>query len=251
MMLETLSILIHANSKVGKSTLASTSPAPILALDAEGSWKFINARMIEWNPLTEAPPRWDPTCGWDVCHVTVRSWDVMTQVYQWLQSGQHNFRSLVVDSITEVQRRLKANLSGSEDMQRKDWNKLLYEMDTMIRGMRDLTMHPTTPIQVVVFVAETRLNKAGVKQVPTMQGQIGDSMPYWVDLCGYLYVQDVADANGQATGQKIRRLLTSPNDQFEAGERVQGRIPGILDNPNITQMLIDVYPSLQQQPVMQ
>ena len=36
-----LSVLIHAAAKVGKSTLSSTAPPPILVLDVEGSWKFI------------------------------------------------------------------------------------------------------------------------------------------------------------------------------------------------------------------
>lgn len=244
MMLETLSILIHGDSKVGKTTLAATSPVPILALDAEGGWKFLQVRRVDWDPALTPPPAYDGT--WDVCHVTIRSWQTILQVYQWLASGQHTFRSLVLDSITEMQRRLMTNLVGSEQMKRDDWGKLLREMDKVIRDMRDLTSHPTNPLQVVVFVSESRANKEGTKKVPTMQGQIVDSLPYWVDICGYLSVENVVDANGQFTGQQARRLLTRKNENFEAGERVQGRLPMYVDYPNITQMLIDVYPSLQQ-----
>jgi hypothetical protein len=244
-MLETLSLLIHGDSKVGKTTLAATSPVPILVLDAEGGWKFLAVRRVEWDPMATAPPVNDGT--WDVCHVTIRDWNTVLRVGQWLQSGQHQFRSLILDSITEMQRRLMTNLVGSEQMKRDDWGKLLREMDKVIRDMRDLTQHPTNPIQVVVFISETRDNKAGTKKVPTMQGQISDSLPYWVDICGYLFVQDVQDANGQATGQQARRLWTRPNANYEAGERVQGRLPMIVDYPNVTQMLYDVYPSLTQQ----
>lgn len=243
-MLETLSILIHGDSKVGKTTLASTSPVPILALDAEGGWKFLAVRRIEWDPMTAAPPVYDGT--WDVCHVTVRDWNTVLRVCQWLESGQHHFRSLVVDSITEMQRKLMTNLVGSEQMKRDDWGRLLRSMDDIIRKMRDLTSHPTNPLQVVVFIAESRDNKAGVKKVPTMQGQIVDSLPYWVDICGYLFVENLVDANNQFTGDQVRRLWTRPNPNYEAGERVQGRLPSVVDYPNITKMLIDVYPSLQQ-----
>lgn len=245
MMLETLSILVHGDSKVGKTTFASTSPVPILALDAEGGWKFLPVRRVEWDPMMTAPPIYDGT--WDVCHVTVRSWTTVLKVCEWLESGQHTFRSLVVDSITEIQRRLKSNLVGTEAMKMQDWGVLLARMDAVIRGMRDLTSHPTNPLQVVVFIAESRDNKNNTKKVPTMEGQIVTSLPYWMDLVGYLFVENVVDVNGQFTGQQARRMWTRPNANYEAGERVQGRLPMVVDYPNVTQMLYDVYPSLQQQ----
>lgn len=37
----TLSMLVHANSKIGKTTLAATAPLPLVVLDAEGGWKWI------------------------------------------------------------------------------------------------------------------------------------------------------------------------------------------------------------------
>lgn len=243
-MIETLSLLVHADAKVGKSTLGSTCPVPILALDAEGSWKFIPARMISWNPLKAPPPIWDGT--WDVCIVNVRDWQTVQYVYQWLQTGQHNFRSLVVDSISEIQRRCKANLVGTEAMKMQDWGVLLNVMDAVIRGLRDLTLHPTNPMQVVMFIAETRQNNSNGKWVPYMQGQISISLPYWMDILGYLYVDQLLDSNNQPL-RKVRRLLITPNNQFEAGERVQGRLGEVVDEPNVTRMLIQVYPSLQQQ----
>lgn len=245
-MLETLSILVHADSKTGKTTLSSTAPGPILALDAEGGWKFIPLRKTTWDPMQGPPPAYDGT--WDVCVVMVRDWYTVQRVEQWLQAGQHNFRSLVVDSISEIQRRCKANLVGTEQMKMQDWGQLLSLMDSTIRGFRDLTMHPTNPLQVVVFIAETR-EKNG-KWKPYMQGQIEVALPYWMDIVGYLYVHKELDEHGQPT-QAMRRLLITPDAQFEAGERVQGRLGGVVDNPNITQMLLDVYPHLQQQPQQQ
>lgn len=242
-MIETLSILLHADSKVGKTTLGSTAPTPILALDAEGGWKFIPLRKVHWDPMTQPPPADDGT--WDVCVVTIRDWATVQRVDQWLQTGQHQFRSMVVDSISEIQRRLKSNLVGTAQMQMQDWGQLLSLMDATIRGFRDLTLHPTNPLQVVVFIAETR-EKNG-KWRPYMQGQIEVALPYWMDVIGYLFVQETHDENGQPTGQ-MRRLLVSPHPQFEAGERVQGRLDKIEDEPNITKMLHKVYPHLAQQP---
>ena len=236
-MLETLSILVHADSKVGKTTLASTCPAPILLLDAEGGSKFLPHRKIYWNP-NEAPPVYDGT--WDICVVVVRDFAAVTNVYNWLVYGGHSFQSLVIDSISEVQRRCKTNSVGTDQMKMQQWGELLTQMDTVIRGFRDLTFHPTCPLRVAMFISETR-EKNG-KWKPYMQGQIEVALPYWMDIVGYLFVQEVPTDDPMHPVRKMRRLLISPNPQFEAGERVQGRLGEVVDEPNIAQMLTTVYP---------
>ena len=129
---EVLSMLIHADSKEGKSTLTSTAPLPLLVLDAEGSWKFIDEvgfksgiplRKIDWDPAREAIPRHDGT--WDVVRVSVSSWQTMVQIYQYLTQHPHDFVSVVLDSITEVQRRCKQNIKGTAQMQIQQWGMLL------------------------------------------------------------------------------------------------------------------------------
>lgn len=246
---DTLSLLIHAPSKVGKTTTAATAPPPILAFDAEGGWKFIPLRKVSWDPVQGPPPVWDGS--WDVCVVTVRDWYTVGTAYNWLAMGQHNFVSIVIDSVTEMQRRLKQNLVGTEQMKMQDWGSLLTQMDATIRGFRDLTLHATNPVQVAIFIAETRANDKG-KYVPYLQGQIGIALPYWMDVVGYLFAQELLDANGQVTpGHSIRRMLIGVNEQFEAGERVQGRLGTVVDplpghpTPNIYSMLLQVFPHLQ------
>lgn len=234
---ETLSLLVHAGSKIGKTTLAATCPKPLLLLDAEGGSKFLPHRKIEWDPLTGPPPAWDGT--WDICVVRVARFDTMSMVLQWLVSGQHHFRSLAVDSITEVQRRCKATLNP-EDMRTQDWGTLLVKMETLIRELRDLTEHPTNPLSVAMFIAETRESDSGQWR-PYMQGQLGVSFPYLVDVIGYLYVADVL-AEDQITLVQQRQLLVTPHPQFLAGERVQGRLGAYVPEPNVEQMLDIVYP---------
>lgn len=216
-----LSMLIHAGSKVGKSTLTGTAPKPILVLDAEGSWRFIPVRQVTWDPMQGPPPACDGS--WDACVVSVREWETVSQVYKWLTQYETCFTSVVIDSITEIQRRCKANMVGTEALKIQDWGVLLSVMDGVIRGFRDLTLIQNSPVRCVMFVAETRQRNSDDKWVPYMQGQISVSLPYWVDICGYLYPDYALDANGQQTTE-FRRLLISPHPQFEAGERVQGRL---------------------------
>lgn len=235
---KTLAILVHAESKVGKTTLGATAPKPLLILDAEGGSKFLALRRVSWDPKVGPPPAADGT--WDACIVVVRDFEAIRQVFQWLHSGQHEFRAILLDSITEMQRRLKANLKGTDDMQTQDWGRMLVLMDNLIRGFRDLTFHPTNPVQVVVFVAETRPDGTG-KRRPYLQGAVAGAVPYWMDVVGYLYVSSEMDADGQPTLPQ-RRLLVTQHPQFEAGERVQGRLGYEVVDPNIERMLEAIYP---------
>lgn len=220
-----LSVLIHAASKVGKSTLSSTAPKPILVLDAEGSWRFIGLRKTYWDPNTGPPPAWDGS--WDACIVLVNEWDAVQQVYRWITQYQTPFVSIVIDSITEIQRRCRQNLVGSEAMKIADWGVILSRMDGVIRGFRDLALRPELAVRCVLFIAESRQSTASGKWVPYMQGQIQTSLPYWVDICGYLYPDWILDTNGQPT-HEVRRLWIGPHQQWESGERVQGRLGNVL-----------------------
>jgi hypothetical protein len=97
-----------------------------------------------------------------------------------------------------------------------------------------------------VFIAETRENQKG-KFIPYMQGQISIALPYWMDIVGYLYVDQVAGmdpATGQPVQVPLRQLLVAPHPMFEAGERVQGLVGPVIPNPNISEILERVYPTL-------
>lgn len=250
--MQTLSVLVHADSKVGKTTLAATSPLPIIALDVEGGWKFIGGSpFIErlygrqlvvtyWDPLQGPPPRYDGT--WEICVVSVTRWDQLQAVHNWLRQAQHDFKTIVVDSISELQRRCKQNIvAPTEQMKIQHWGVLLSLMDAEIRGLRDLTIDVYNPIQVAVFIAETRMQDG--KWRPYMQGQITTALPYWMDIVGYLFVEQETDENGQPT-RRVRKLLATTHHMYEAGERVQGRLPEVISEPNITHMFYSIYPPI-------
>jgi hypothetical protein len=171
--------------------------------------------------------------------VVVKTWNDFQLASQWLASGQHHFTSVVVDSITEIQRRLKKNIVGTEQMKMQNWGTLLTVMDDVIRGLRDLTIDPYNSIRVAMFIAETRQTDG--KYRPYMQGQIAIALPYWMDVVGHLAVEMFQDADGQLT-VPIRRLLVGQNPLYEAGERVQGLIGPVIYHPDIYQMLEAIYP---------
>jgi hypothetical protein len=71
--------------------------------------------------------------------------------------------------------------------------------------------------------------------VPNMQGAIATSMPYWVDICGYM------NQSVDETGKYQTNLLVKNHPKYEAGERVQGRLPDVIANPNLSDILTAIY----------
>lgn len=238
-----LSMLIHGHSKVGKSTFSVTGPYPRLYLDVESASRFLPITRKVWDPR-EAPPVADGT--WDTCVVYVRDYDDVLKVYQWLQIGQHQFKSFTLDSISELQVRLKEKIAGRGQLQTQQWGEILTNLAGLMRDFRDLTMHPSNPLEAVVLTAMTQQRDNMYK--PYLQGQLATVIPYFFDITGYLYIDQVPNEDPTQAPIEVRRLLTGRHPQFEAGARVGNRIPPVLDNPNIEDMLNRVFGEAPLQP---
>ncbi len=204
---QALSMLIYGPSKAGKSTLAATAPYPRLLLDVEGGARFLPIVAVVWDPLTEEPPVADGT--WDTAVVVTRDYETMMRVYQWLQSGKHPFKSVVIDSVSELQVKLIEQIAGREQMQMQAWGNLLRQFTGLMRDLRDLTMHPTNPLTAVVLVAMEREDKDGQKR-PYLQGQSAVTLPYLTDVTGYLNVETFQHPDPTQGSYKVRRLHITP-----------------------------------------
>lgn len=211
-MTQTLASVIHGESGAGKSYFGGTTPAPRLILDAEGGSRFIkaNRKHVKWNPLTEEPPVADGT--WDACFVQVLDWKTLFAAYQWLVSGRHEFKSVVIDSLTEVQKRLVDDVAGVDQPTLQDWGTIGRNLEDMIRKLRDLTFHPTKPVSVVMLCL-SHLRDSEVR--PFLKGAIELSLPAFVDVVGYLYVQ----ASETEGGKLDRKMLIAPIQKIIAKDR--------------------------------
>lgn len=215
-MAATLSCVIHGESGTGKTTLAATSPAPRLILDCEGGARYIRQRKIYWDPLTgNPPPENDGT--WETCVVTVRDYRVVDQVYAWLNSGQHPFKSVCIDSLTEAQKKLLDIIAGVDAVQTQHWGQLLRQLEDFVRKLRDLTFHPTNPIECVVIICLSQMKDGKFRAF--VKGQLELTLPGFVDVVGYLFV-DVGP-NGEA----VRKLQIAPYGPIDAKDRT-----GLLTN---------------------
>jgi hypothetical protein len=230
-----LSVLVHASAKQGKSSLSVTAPAPRVYCDVESAARFLEAegriKAIKWNP-DNPPPEYDGT--WDTAVVATRDFETVEKVYKWLNSGKHPFKSLIIDSISELQFRVVDNMTGRKQPTMQQWGGVYRDVGGFVRDIRDLTMHPIKPLESVVIVAMTR--QIDGKYVPWCQGQLQTVLPFLLDATAYLYVD-----NDPTTGQPVRMLLTQPTNEFEAGNRIGNKWPIVITEPNISAMIDAVF----------
>lgn len=238
---ETLAILVHGEPGVGKSWLGQTTPAPRLVLDAEGgsrspkridpeTGRAVKIKTVVWDPHQGPPPE---EGDWETCRVIVRDFTTVERVFEYLNIGQHPFRSVILDSLTELQKRCKDNIrSGDEVMNERMWGILLDRMESKIREFRDLVFHPTKPIEALVLLALSFEKNAKFK--PAVQGALGTSLPGYLDTIGYYGVSIGED------GEEERRLLIRPHERYEAKDRthtLREHYGPVIVNPDIEQML--------------
>lgn len=225
-----LTMMVYGESKVGKSTFAVTAPYPRLMLDVEGGHRFLPINIKYWNPLSEEPPVADGT--WDTCVVVVHNWDVVLKAYQWLQLGKHQFKSLIIDSISELQIKCMDNIAGTEAMKMQQWGELLRHMGSFLRDVRDLTMHPTAPLEAIVLTAMAKFDKDGQAH-PYLQGQLAVQAPYLYDILGAITIEQFPNPDVMQPPYKVRRMYVERTEKYEAGERVQGRLGSIVEQENL------------------
>jgi len=225
-----LTMMVYGESKVGKSTFAVTAPYPRLMLDVEGGHRFLPINVKYWDPLREEPPVADGT--WDTCVVVVHDYDTVLKAYQWLQLGKHQFKSLIIDSISELQVKCMDNIAGTNAMQMQQWGELLRHMGALLRDLRDLTMHPTAPLEAIVLTAMAKTDREG-RFHPYLQGQLAIQAPYFYDILGAITVESVPNPDPMQAPYKVRRMYVERTDKYEAGERVQGRLGSIVEQGDL------------------
>ena len=222
-------IVIHGDPKVGKSWLGATSPKPILLLDAEsGGTEYVPLRQVEWDPHQYAPPIDDGT--WDAAVVRVHSRADIDQALAHVYSGTAPFRSIVADSLTYIQTKMKKAIPQTREFAGKAmWGHLGDEMEDLVSRMRDLKVL-VPQIEAIVLICGTQLSEAGQYEL-MLQGRAKRQVAYDADMIGYLFVAPAED------GSFRRTLLCAPRPNAQAGHKFAPSFPDLITDPNMTAIL--------------
>lgn len=238
-----LTLLVHGEPGSGKSWLFNSAPGPRLLLDAEGRAEHLK-KMPERTP--QPIVRWDPrnpppaeSSDPDVLTVVdVRNWADVELAYKWLDSGQHPFASVGVDSITEIQQRLLDDIAGTGQLRTQDWGDALRRGEKFIRDLRDLRQHPVRPLWAVVVIAGTA--EKSDKMRPMLQGQLASKIAHHFDVVGFMAKRRSPEGERERLmwiDAYIDGVLAKDNtDDFAS----QG---DFITNPDISAMLATLNPS--------
>jgi hypothetical protein len=68
---------------------------------------------------------------------------------------------------------------------------------------------------------------------PYLQGQLAIQAPYFYDILGAITVEEFPNPDPTQLPIKARRMHVERTNQYEAGERVQGRLGKVVEQQNL------------------
>lgn len=223
---KTINVLVYGESGVGKTVFSGSSSlvpemSPVLMVDVEGGSLSLNHTYP------------------DVDVVRVKTWDDMQRLYNELYGGRHKYKTLIVDSLTEVQKFSMYNIMREviDDNPERDpdiagmreWGKNIEQMRRFVRAFRDL------PINVIFtgLSREDKDNRGSIKTKPSLSGKLASEVAGFLDIVLYYYVKNVKQGD-EVVRQRL--MLTSGTDTVVAKDRT-GKLPFIMESPTMT----DIY----------
>ena len=214
----TINLLTYGDPGVGKTVFCGSADEipelrKVLVLDVEGGTMSIGERYP------------------NVDVIRVEQFSDMTDIRNELMFGrQHGYRTVVLDSLTEMQKLSMDGVMGKAvkdsdvdpDIPRmRDWGANIAQMRRIVRQFRDLPLH-------VLFTAlemSDKDSRTGVTmRKPSMSGKVASEVSGFMDLVLYMYVKEI-DAN---TG---RYMLSGAAEGIVAKDR-SGKLPPVIGDVN-------------------
>lgn len=175
--------LIYGPSGAGKTYFTGTAEKTLYA-SAEGGLLSIKDKMPEF--------------------VEIKSLRDLREVYQFLSQSGHKYETLVIDSITEINEIIKAEIETKtgHTMQLQDWGTLSKNIRDIFRQLRDL------PINLILIAQESYITDEDKikKVVPSLNGKAATEVAYFMDIVGYINIE--SDGRRWIETSTNKKLLT-------------------------------------------
>lgn len=207
-----LSTFLHGFSGVGKTPVSNTAPGPRLMIDVENTSKWLKNHKVYWDGKSPALELQGLTEDTTVV-VKLPDYNGLNSIMQYLISGRHPFRSVMLDSLTELQLKMMTAWAGHDKREYDHWNKLLIWCEDLCIKLKDLTEHPTNPVDCVIVVCGSVVRDG--RTVPLLDGSFKNKASYKFDLIAYMSREE--DASGQ--DHAVFRIQPTPS--IDAKDRTQ------------------------------
>ncbi len=223
------SYVLYGRSGTGKTTLASTFPAPILLLDVKdkGTDSVIGIKNLDI--------------------LDVEDWEQLDEeVFWFLKQHPDKYKTVIIDTVTQAQEMMMRQLLDGKKTKKKagEWGSMTRQefgavssaMKTMVTNFRDLPMN-------VVFIAQQRVSHADEDSAAGLEPEIGPQlMPSIashlnasVSIIGNMFIREskLKTAKGEIKTKLQHCLFLGPNSvrvtKTRKAKNVE--IPAILVDP--------------------
>lgn len=181
-----------------------------------------------------------------------KSWSDVVYFYWYLKHGKHNYGTVVLDTVTQMQHLCMATvlkLAEDRDPNRppktpdmRAWGQMAERMKPVLLDFRNLPMN-------VVFVAQVRKDRSAEDDdnvetklwVPDLSPGVRATQLACVDIVGYIYQRQARIVKGKGKKAKTStkwetRMLVGPHDDYETKDRT-GNLGHVVRSPDMTKLL--------------
>jgi phage nucleotide-binding protein len=212
-----LNILLYGQSGSGKTTLASTaqdSPhgRDVLFIDVEGGTRSISDRA-------------------DIAVYKPMRWEDLKEVYQALNAGGHTFKTVVVDSLSDVQTlALKSVVGDVGTPDQRSWGATNEKLIGFVRALKNLAYSQQVNSVFTALVREEKDENGVLVSRPAMTPGSALNVCAAVDNVGYLTKND--------KGERILHLEGTKHFIAKTREPMTNRkLPAKFANPTLVDVL--------------
>lgn len=222
-----INLLIYGNPGSGKTVFAGSSDAvpelrPVLFIDVEGGTMSLRDRY----PDAEV--------------VRVQSWNDMQLIYNELYAMEHDYKTVVLDSLTEMQKFSMYNImreviENNPDRDPevpgiREWGKNIEQIRRLVRAFRDL---PMNTIVTALAVTDKDSDSGKIVTRPSLSGKLAMEVGGFVDIVGYIYTKII-------DGDVQRLMLTQGTDRVIAKDR-SDTLPSVVEHPDMSVLYDYIY----------
>lgn len=221
---EPVKILAYARNGVGKTRFAATAPK-VLIIDINEK----GTRSAKKIPGTKVR--------------RINTWEDLGFAYWYLRSGDHDFESVAIDTITAMQAICMSMVLGeAEDRDpnrergmpdKRAYGRTGELMKQMLLAFRNLNMN-------VIFLAQERVITDDDTGEPLLHtpdlpaGSRGVAMGS-VGIIGRLYQREVKPKGAKTTKWETR-MLVGPHEEYDTKDRT-GALGRVVRNPNVPDII--------------